>query len=335
MAQGVDTVKNKIDTIRKKPDSPGIKLQKRDTTRFKETILTKENKPPVADSIRIPRRIPVSSQPSLVAVSDTSKPDSTGEAGVPLNITAANSITKILAANKFLNVKAEPRYFANEIRTWKNGKELFFYVMCGLLLILGLFKSFYRHYFATLFTVYFNTSLRQTQLSEQLLQAKLPSFILNIFFVLISGVFVWLIFLNSYTSPPKSPYFLLQICAIAIAGIYLIKFCFLKFLGWISGITDVTNHYIFIIFLVNKLLAIILIPFIILMAFGKEEWMSIYITFGLLIVGVLILTRYIKSYGLLRQKFPVTVFHFILFFIGAELLPLLIIYKVAVNYLIQ
>lgn len=328
-----DSIKNKVDTVRKKPDTLVTKRKKPDTVKITERQIRKETKPSVIDSVSAPP-LPISKlQPS--PASDSTKFDSSVFSKAIQNIPAANSIDKVLSGNKFLNAKAEPQYFANEIKTWKNGKELFFYIMCGLLLILGMFKTFYRHYFSTIFTVYFNTSLRQTQLSEQLLQAKLPSFILNILFVLMSGIFVWLLFLNSYSVPPESPYVILQICTIAIAGIYFIKFCFLKFLGWISDIQDITNYYIFIIFLVNKLLAIILIPFVILLAFGKEEWMSIYITSGLLIIGVLIISRYIKSYGLLRQKFPVTPFHFMLFFVGAELLPLLIIYKVAVNYLLQ
>lgn len=246
----------------------------------------------------------------------------------------SNVLEKALMQNKFIDAAATPQFHVIEIRNWRNGKEVFFYAMCVLLLILGIFKTFYSHYFSTLFSVYFNTSLRQTQLSEQLLQARLPSFILNIYFILMAGIFIWLLFLNAHTTAPASPFLLLQLCLIAVAAIYLIKFCFLKFIGWLSGIYDVTNHYIFIIFLVNKLLAIVLIPFVILIAFGNKEWMNIYITLALLCVGALIMSRYIKSYGLLRQRFPMTPFHFLLFFLGAELIPLLIMYKVAADYLI-
>lgn len=239
-----------------------------------------------------------------------------------------------LAQNRFINVDQPPVLFVQEIRTVQNNKDIFFYIMCGILLILGLFRMFYSHYFSTLFTVYFNTSLRQTQLSEQLLQARQPSFILNIFFVFVSGLYVWLLFMNTQEGMNRSPYLFFQMFVGIIGLIYLIKFSFLKFLGWISGLGDTINHYIFIIFLVNKLLAIILIPFVILMAFGKKEWMSIYITLSLLCVGVLFLSRYIKSYGLLRQKFPMTFFHFLLFFLGAELVPLFLIFKIIKEYII-
>lgn len=250
------------------------------------------------------------------------------------NVSRTNIIAQVLNDNKFINSKGTPQFFIIEVRDRNNTKDIFFYVMCGLLLILGIFKTFYSHYFSTLFTVYFNTSLRQTQLSEQLLQAKLPSFILNIFFVLMAGIFCWLIFLNVLQKTPESPFTVLQICLGAVAIVYITKYCFLKFIGWISGFSDTANHYIFIIFLVNKLLAIVLIPFVILIAFASPEWMNVYITLSLLSIGVLLLSRYIKSYGLLRQKFTITPFHFIVFFLGAEFIPLLIIYKVIFDYIL-
>ena len=92
-------------------------------------------------------------------------------------------VNDLLLTNKFINARDKPVYI---IAAEKNftGKEFLFYSLCILVLILGVFKTFYRGYFNNLFRVFFNTSLRQTQLTDQLLQAKLPSFILNIFFTI-------------------------------------------------------------------------------------------------------------------------------------------------------
>lgn len=223
-------------------------------------------------------------------------------------------------------------YLMNDVRTEDNGKEVMFYAACGLLFLLGLFRSFYSHYFSNLVSVYFNTSLRQTQLAEQLMQDKLPSFIFNLFFVLTTGAFLWLLILNSDSVLSFQPLIIFEVSLLAVAVIYVIKFFFLKFIGWVSGLSVITDRYIFIIFLVNKLLTIVLLPFVILMIFGKPEWMKVYVTLALSFSGFLLLSRYVKSYGLIRQNFPVTIFHFLLFFIGAELLPLLIIYKAASEY---
>ena len=262
------------------------------------------------------------------------QPDS-AELAIPLHpIDSLTATGRALRNNRWINTTAAPVLF---VSTEKHlpGKEIFFYAMCALLLLLGLFKTFYSHYFSNIFRVYFNTSLRQSQLSEQLLQARLPSFLLNIFFIIIAGIFVWLLFRYRVGAAIEQPFLLLQICIAAVAGIYLIKFCFLKFIGWVSGITAATDYYIFIIFLVNKILALVLLPFLILLAFGNEAWFSIVERLAILSVGALLVSRYVKSFALAGNKLSVKPFHFLLFIAGAEIIPVLLMYKVAVDYFLK
>lgn len=234
---------------------------------------------------------------------------------------------------KWINQNATPVYFVSEERNVE-GKEGFFYAFCGFLFLLGLFKTFYQNYFSNLFRVYFNTSLRQSQLSEQLLQARLPNLIMNIFFVISGGVFLWQLFSSNFKIKVE-PQFFLQMCIAAVAFIYLVKFIFLKFIGWISGRSQDTDHYIFIIFLLNKLLGLLLIPFIILIEFGKPEWFPVIRILALLTIAALILTRYFQSYGIIGQRLTIRPFHFLVYVIGAEILPLALLYKASVDYFIR
>lgn len=244
-------------------------------------------------------------------------------------------IQRVLQQNKWINTKARPVNFITTEKESDTHDEIMFYGICALLLFLGLIKTIYSQYFSNLFRVYLNTSLRQSQLTEQLLQARWPSFLMNIFFVISSGLFVWLLFRDRTLIHFASPYLFLALCIGAVAAIYFIKFCVLKFIGWISGWEGVTNQYIFVIFLVNKLLSVIFIPFIILLAFSLPAWSGIISLAALLCTGIVFLSRYIKSYGLLGKKVAIHPFHFLLFFIGAELLPPLVIYKIATDYFIQ
>ena len=86
------------------------------------------------------------------------------------------------------------------ISTKKNSNvEFIFYLLAGLVLVLGCLKAFFGKYFNTLFSVFFNTSLRQSQLTDQLLQAKLPSLFFNVFFTISGGIYVYflLIYFNT------------------------------------------------------------------------------------------------------------------------------------------
>ncbi len=240
---------------------------------------------------------------------------------------------KLLSRNKFVNIKDPPVYFIEQPHS-PSGKEFMFYTLCAVLLILGLFKTFFPAYFKNLFRVYFNTSLRQTQLSDQLEQARFPSFLLNIFFTITAGIYIWLLF--NYFHPPRfiSSRLLLPACILSVAALYLIKFCLIKFMGWVSDIRETTNNYIFAIFLVNKITGIVLVPVIILLAFLKREWLPDIINISFMVLGLFFLSRYIKSYGAIERKIPVNTFHFILYIAGAEIIPLFILYKVAIDYLI-
>jgi hypothetical protein len=240
---------------------------------------------------------------------------------------------ELLSRNRFINVKDAPLFLIEDARDF-NGKEFLFYTLCVIVLILGLFRTFYSQYFNNLFRVFFNTSLRQTQLTDQLMQAKLPSFILNIFFVLAAGIYVWLLFMHFH--PPRliSKRLLLPFCIVGVATLYFLKFCILKFMGWISDIRSVTDNYIFVIFLINKITGILLVPFIIVLAFSMPQWINTVATVSLLVLGLFFLSRYVKSYGVIEKKMPLNPFHFIIYIVGAEILPLAVIYKVAVDYLV-
>ncbi len=240
---------------------------------------------------------------------------------------------KLLANNRYINVKTPPTYLI-QAKSDIKGKEFLFYTLCIIVLILGIFKTFYDGYFKNIFRVYFNTSLRQTQLADQLVQAKLPSFILNIFFAITTGIYIWLLF--SYYHPPRliSSRLLLPFCILSVAFLYLVKFFLLKFMGWVSDIQQTTDNYIFAIFLINKMIGILLVPVIILMAFLRLPLIPVITNISFMLLALLFLSRYVKSYGAIERKMPLNPFHFIIYIAGAEIIPLIILYKVAVDYLI-
>ncbi|OYW16846.1 MAG: hypothetical protein B7Z54_09315, partial [Sphingobacteriales bacterium 12-47-4] len=68
------------------------------------------------------------------------------------------------------------------------GKEIFFYVLLVLILFLGILKKLFPKYFADLFRIFFQRTLKQRQLYEQLVQTPLPSLLLNIFFLVVGGL---------------------------------------------------------------------------------------------------------------------------------------------------
>jgi hypothetical protein len=234
--------------------------------------------------------------------------------------------------NKILNSEAEPVSLSVKLRKEK-GQDSTFYLIAGIVLLLALFKFFNNRYFTNMFRVFFNTSLRQSQLTDQLLQAKLPSMFFNLFFFISGGVYVYMLLLH-YRLINEDNKWIMIISSMGILGIiYLIKYCTLKFTGWVSGLREVTDTYVFIIFLINKIIGIFLVPFIVILAFSDNSIVKIAALISLMSIGILLLLRFFRSYGLLQNQLKISRFHFMLYLTGIELLPLLLIYKGLMVYL--
>jgi hypothetical protein len=285
---------------------------------------------PSPNIVTVKKTVPVQkSEPDTFKTPVDSLPDS--------SVIHSQSVSAIdsalLAKNRYINSNSKAVSLAEQLHA-VSGKEFLFYILCLVLLILGLFRTFFTGYFKNLFRVYFNTSLRQTQLSDQLQQATLPSLILNIFFAITGGIYIWLLF--NFYHPPRlfNGRALLPFCILSLAVLYFLKFCILKFMGWMSDVQESTNGYIFAIFLVNKITGIFLVPVIVLLAFVNRQWVPVIINVSFMIIGLLFLSRYVKSYGAIERKIPLNPFHFIIYIVGAEIIPLFILYKVAIDYLI-
>lgn len=210
------------------------------------------------------------------------------------------------------------------------GSDSVFFLLLGLALLLGILRSSFPRYFNNLFRVFFNTSLRQTQLTEQLLETPLPSFLFNIFFILTVSLFVFL-FLG-YAGGKGQPVHLkfTLYATMLLSGIYLMKFCFVKFVGWVTGMQREANSYIFIVFLVNKVIGICLFPLLPLLAFSGPALVQAASFLACLVLVLMLSMRFLRTYGLASVSLRMDRFHFFLYIMALEVLPLLVLFKGAV-----
>ncbi|MFT3908837.1 MAG: DUF4271 domain-containing protein [Ferruginibacter sp.] len=272
------------------------------------------------------------SQPQVNMAHDSISADTTHKADTvivaqPLVKKKASTLAEILKDNIFLNSSSKPDSFIITSRKYIS-KDIVFYILSIVLLFLGILKVSWPRYFGNLIRVFFNTSLRQGQLTDQLLQAKLPSLFFNLFFVLISGWYLYLL-LNHFGKDDYSNWKLLSICIIGLLLIYLVKFCTLKFAGWLTGYKQEAETYIFIVFLINKIIALCLVPVVIIIPFSNPGLVNTTIIISYAIIVLMFVMRFFRSYGLLQSRLKVSGLHFFIYIIGVELLPLLLIYRFA------
>jgi uncharacterized protein DUF4271 len=296
---------------------PDSILARPDSTIIRDSIIVK-NSTVSKDSIRMADSLKVATADSLARQRHKIIADNRSS--------YIENINKIMKGSYYLNSTGKPVAMANKARNYPSPENIF-YLLLLITAILGFFRFFYTRYFNNLFRVFFNASLRQSQLTDQLLQAKLPSLFFNIVFILTGGVYVYLL-LNYYKwIEPGNFWLVVFYCAASLAAIYIGKLISLKFTGWITGYKEVTNTYIFIIFLINKILGILLLPFAIIIAFSVPSLITASVIISLLLISLMFLLRFFRSYGLLQHQLKISKFHFFMYVVGVEIIPLLLIYK--------
>lgn len=204
--------------------------------------------------------------------------------------------------------------------------DLIFYILIFILFFLALIKTSFPKYFNSIFSLSFQATFRQSQTREQMSQNFFPAFMLNVLFILSAGLFITLFAqYNNYTTIPFWQLFIYSTCILAI--IYLIKYIVIFFTGWVFNAADAASEYRFIVFLINKLLGILFIPLLFLIAYSNDSTKKIVVTIALCLVGLLIALRYLISVARIRKNLNITAFHFFIYICAAEILPLLVIYK--------
>lgn len=208
-----------------------------------------------------------------------------------------------------------------------------FYLLLLLCLLLGFIRFMDTKYFLNLWRAFWNPTLSNRQLKDQLLGSGLPNILMNVFFTFSGGAYIYYVVRffvphHSGVIPPS----LLIIMLIAGTGIiYFAKYTAVRFSGWAFRVEGITEHYLFNVFLINKVLGVTLIPFIIVLAFADRQWAQQVVIISFVVSGALLLNRYFRSWQLFGSFFQYSKFHFFLYLCASELLPLAILMKLLVK----
>ena len=213
------------------------------------------------------------------------------------------------------------------------GSEKLFYGILLLFFYYAMIRVLFQKYLSNVFALFFRATLRQQQIREQLLQTPLPSLLLNILFVTTGGIYAALLS-NFYGYLTNIDFWPLALYCIGFLFVlYSGKFLVLKTLGWILRISKATDTYLFIVFMVNKMVGIFLLPILLFMAFPYPNLLQVIVTVSLFVLAVLLGYRLLLSYRAVRSEIRVNPFHFFLYLCAFEIAPLLLIYKVLLSFI--
>ena len=316
------------ETVNKAATKQSFKPKK---NRLSDTL----NKVPKPDSASIGNTSPTLDSNSIAADS-TAKPiikNVVGNGTMKIVKHPLDSLYNRLLDNPFFNKKQRPVYLTiNEKQ--RQHKDEMFYLLIGLMFFLALIKLSFSKYFTQLFRQFAQPFLRINQTPDNLSQNNFPSLMLNLFFIFSLGVYVAL--LVKYYSLSNVPFeinFLYS--ALFLFILYTAKYVLLSFAGWVFNAKDATETYIFIVFLVNKIMGIVLLPFSFIIAFSQTAFINVGVTISLMFILVLFSYRYIASINPIKRELKISFFHFVFYILAFEITPLLLLYKTLGYYLAE
>ena len=210
-------------------------------------------------------------------------------------------------------------------------KDLLFYLILMLIFLFGFVNNVFPQYFSKLFKQFSQSSLRMIQYREQLLQNSLGSLIINICFILSFSLMSTLLIFNRHLLALSfwEGFFYISLF---FTFLYIGKYISLQIAGYVFNSKELVNTYVFVVFMINKVLGVLLVPFILVLAFAKPIFHPYAIGGAALITVLLILYRYLFSLTSVRNKLHISSFHFFLYLCAFEILPLTLLYKFIVQY---
>jgi hypothetical protein len=241
----------------------------------------------------------------------------------------------VLAVHPYLNQKT----VIVEVLKFRtvNEKTADFYFLMLLVLFLGCIRLIDPKYIHTLWLAITNSGLTPRQMKDKLQSNSFLNLLMNIFFTISSAAFVFYL-VKTYVpqrsgSMPSSILVVMLIFGMIV--IYLGKYAVIKFSGWAFRLEGITDFYLFNVFLINKIISILLLPFILLLAFADPAVAQPALFISFILIISLFVNRYMRSWQVFGSFFQYSKFHFFMYLCASELLPLAVLMKLLVRGLLS
>jgi hypothetical protein len=246
------------------------------------------------------------------------------------NLVYGRKVGRYISEHPYYKVMPRAIRLPSLVRT-RPDTDWIFYLFACCLIYLALIRIAFPKYFQDLFRVFFNSSLRQKQIREQLIQESLPSLLLNIFFFFSGGGFLYFLARHYGFTKPYNQWLAFGFCILLLLAVYLAKFLLLRFMGWVFGKQQEAETYIFIVFMINKMAGLVLLPVSIILAFSNYQEAQTVIGIGLFLLAILLIYRLVRAYGAIHNSLKINQLHFIVFVFAFEVVPIMLLYKVLIK----
>jgi hypothetical protein len=205
--------------------------------------------------------------------------------------------------------------------------EWIFYTYVFLFLFTATLGKFSNGQLNRMWKVFINSGFIYRQAKEQMDQQPLFSVLLNLVFVFSSSLFLFFGLGWDHEFTGVYRWYILFSSFVVIVGVYLFKFIFLRTIGWAFGQKEAFDNYLFVVFLNNKLLGLILLFSSFLLAFSGGPTSKTLFAISLVVIALMFVYRFFLGYKTLLRQTRMGVFSLLLAFFAVELIPSAVVIK--------
>lgn len=189
-----------------------------------------------------------------------------------------------------------------------------------LLLIL---KAYYQKFMALIFNSLINIQLAEKMLREKNIITRRAFFILNVNYLLIFSLFVFLLSITWYNRNVGNKINVYLIICGGVTAILLLRIIIFYLFGLLFERTLLSLEYVHNINLINKVVGIVLLPFVFSAIYIPSPISKIVLAVGLIVVCMATLFKIFRGFQIIVKN-EVLLFYSILYLCTLELLPLII-----------
>ena len=205
--------------------------------------------------------------------------------------------------------------------------EWIFYSFAFLFLFLSLINAVFGSYLKKVFRVFANEGFVYRQAKDQMSQAPIAAFLMNLLFILSGTIFVFFGLGGNRLFTGIERWQLMGLIFVFLVIVYAFKYVFLQFMGWIFNLREPFDGYVFIIFLNNKISGLLMLFASFLMAFVEPGSSFFIFKLSLCLLGIIFLIRFIRGFQVFSKQARLGVFNFFLAVISLEILPSAVMLK--------
>ena len=225
------------------------------------------------------------------------------------------------------NVKKKKTKRKGFSTTKESRKSFIFILMMTLLVLIAILFTLFREVVNRTWKAFLNEKMLNQLHREQGVLPDGPFMILYGLFFTTSGIFTFFLLDYLKVLPYEGNWINLYACIGSILAIFLFKHFLLTFVGWLFPIHIVSSTYNFSIVIFNIIIGLILVPFIVLLAYGPSDLLKIlfYLAGGTIVC--IFLFQQLRALFLSGKYLTANKFHFFLYLCTIEIAPVIVLIK--------